>query len=625
MDLKYTKAEPTDAEKSVIDGFLCEQGLTGTFASQSDAERRMGSNSVAEVRAVRHLVLPGLHALQEQLGHISAGAINWLAVRLGQPAAEVYGTATFYSLFDFSEEAVATLHICDDLACRAAGKIDGLLQDLAAAGYPEDTPRNGMRWKRSPCLGLCAQNPAAYFTASENRSGTVAWLDLNEPVPPNTETALSLLQSGFENAAPRFLTLGLAGADPRRLADLITFTLKLDHYLEAGGFQTLKSVNALTPEQVIDEIERSGLTGRGGAGFPTGRKWRAVREETSAIRYLVCNADESEPGTFKDRTIIENNPYALIEAMAIAGYACGASKGWIYLRAEYPEAAARLRKALAEVQAAGLLSGSGTTDESGFDIELRIGAGAYICGEETALLNSIEGKRGEPRNKPPFPSVSGLFGKPTAVNNVETLINALWIAKQGAAAYREVGTPQSPGTRLFSISGAVVLPGLYEAAHGITLRQLIARAGGLPNGWQLRCVLLGGAAGVFVGPEELDIELSSEGARASKATLGSGVVMVFDTTSDMHAILHRIAEFFRHESCGQCVPCRIGTVRQQEALQRILNKETPLQEEMDLLAELDSVMRDASICGLGQTASSAIQSGIHRANLLNREGSNGDI
>ncbi len=623
MDLKYTQASPTPDEKNAIDGFLREQGIPDSFATLSDAEMRMGTSSVADVRVARQYVLPGLHSIQSQFGCVTPGAINWLAMRLGQPAAEVYGTATFYSLFEVAEDAVATLHICDDIGCRAAGTVDPLLNGLAVAGYPEDTPCNGARWKRSPCLGLCAQSPAAYFTTPGNSAGTIAWLDLDNAVRPNTETAISLLQTGLINAAPRLLSIGLAGADPPRLSTLIKFTLNLNLYLEDGGFQALKRARTFTPIQLIDEIDKSGLTGRGGAGFPTGRKWRAVLAEKSPIRYLVCNADESEPGTFKDRTIIENNPYSLIEAMAIAGHACGAKKGWIYIRAEYPEAAARLRKALAEVRTAGLIGAAGAENEIGFDIELSVGAGAYICGEETALLNSIEGKRGEPRNKPPFPSVSGLFGKPTAVNNVETLINALWIVKHGADAYREVGTAQSPGTRLFSLSGSVVAPGVYEAPHGITLRQLIVTAGGLPQGKQLRCVLLGGAAGVFVGLEDLDTELSSEGARAGNVTLGSGVVMVFDTSTDMRAVLKRIAEFFRHESCGQCVPCRIGTVRQEEALKRILHTETPLQEEIELLNQLGSVMCDASICGLGQTASSAIQSGIHRAKLLKSEGNNG--
>jgi len=317
---------------------------------------------------------------------------------------------------------------------------------------------------------------------------------------------------------------------------------------------------------------------------------------------MVCNADESETGTFKDRVLLEGDPFAVVEAMTIAGVATGCEHGYLYVRGEYPLARRRVENAVAQARERGLLGA-----EVGFDIEVRRGASAYICGEETALFNSIEGKRGEPRNKPPFPVQAGLFGKPTLVNNVETLVNVLVILNEGAAAFAATGTPESTGTRLFCLSGHVQAPGVYEVPMGTTLRELIGQAGGLHSGRTLQAVLLGGAAGSFVTEKQLDVPLSFEGTRAAGATLGSGAVMVLDDTADLHAILLRIAAFFRHESCGQCVPCRVGTKRQEEILQRMLAQRGN-GEEIKLLTEIAQAMRDASICGLGQTAASAIQS-----------------
>jgi NADH-quinone oxidoreductase subunit F len=333
--------------------------------------------------------------------------------------------------------------------------------------------------------------------------------------------------------------------------------------------------------------------------------------------YLVCNADESEPGTFKDRVIMEEDPFALIEAMTIAGFATGCERGYLYVRAEYPLATERLAHAIAEARRRGYLGDDVMGEGVRFDIELCRGAGAYICGEETALFNSIEGKRGEPRNKPPFPVQSGLFGKPTVINNVETLVNVPHILQAGGPAFAGVGTSGSTGTKLFCLSGCVTTPGLYEAPFGITLRQLIAKAGGVRDGRSLTAILLGGAAGVFVTPDELDMPLTFEGTRAAGATLGSGVIMLFDDTIDLHAIVLRIASFFRDESCGQCVPCRIGTIRQEESLHRLGHADGPttVEVELVLMRDLSQVMTDASICGLGQTAASAVQSAIRKLQL----------
>ncbi|MFD7335507.1 NADH-ubiquinone oxidoreductase-F iron-sulfur binding region domain-containing protein [Streptomyces violascens] len=384
----------------------------------------------------------------------------------------------------------------------------------------------------------------------------------------------------------------------------------LDDYRSQGGYTALRRAFALGPAGVIREVLDAGLVGRGGAAFPTGRKWEATARQAERVHYLVCNADESEPGTFKDRVLMEGDPYALVEAMTIAGYAVGAERGYLYLRGEYPRAHERLGHAIARARERALLGPDVLGQGYAFDIEIRSGAGAYICGEETAIFNSIEGQRGEPRSKPPFPVEKGLFGKPTAVNNVETLVNVLPILEHGAQAYARTGTATSTGTKLFCVSGNVARTGVYELPFGASLRELITLSGP-PE--RMRAILLGGAAGGFVRPDELDIPLTFEGTREAGTTLGSGVVLVLDDTVELPRILLRIAEFFRDESCGQCVPCRVGTVRQEEALHRIKGRTgAAAAGDIALLRDVGRTMRDASICGLGQTAWNAVESAIDR-------------
>ncbi len=391
----------------------------------------------------------------------------------------------------------------------------------------------------------------------------------------------------------------------------------IDSYVEHGGFKALRRAIEMGPESVIREVTDARLMGRGGAAFPTGRKWDSVAKMGVRPHYLVCNADESEPGTFKDRVLMEGDPFAVVEAMTIAGLAGGCEKGFLYVRAEYPRARHRIEGAVAQARARGLLGADVAGSGIAFDIEVRRGAGAYICGEETALFNTIEGKRGEPRNKPPFPVQSGLFGKPTLVNNVETLLNVLDIVLEGGAAFAATGTAESTGTRLFCVSGTVRAPGLYEIPMGTTLRALLDTAGGLPAGRKLQAVLLGGAAGSFVTESQLDLPLSFEGTRAAGATLGSGAVIVYDDTVELKPILLRIARFFRDESCGQCVPCRVGTMRQEEVLTRMLEgRHGDTDSDVMLLGDIARAMRDASICGLGQTAANAIASAVSQLKVV---------
>ncbi|MDX1449023.1 MAG: NADH-ubiquinone oxidoreductase-F iron-sulfur binding region domain-containing protein, partial [Acidimicrobiia bacterium] len=338
---------------------------------------------------------------------------------------------------------------------------------------------------------------------------------------------------------------------------------------------------------------------------PTGVKWRGVRDQPEGDKYVVCNADESEPGTFKDRVLMEGDPFALVEALTIAGVTLGAEQGYIYVRGEYPVATARLRNAIDQARAAGFLGNDVVGSGKRFDIDLRRGQGAYICGEETALFNSIEGYRGEPRQKPPFPTTHGLFGRPTVINNVETLVNVNRIVTDGGAGFAATGTKDSTGTRLWCLSGDVHRPGVYEVEFGATLGEVLDLAGGSTG--ELGFVMLGGAAGSLVTPEQLDVPLTFEDARAAGVSLGSGVIMAFSTDVDMVDIVRRIARFFRDESCGQCVPCRVGTVRVEEEVARVARG---IPVNVDLIDDLDLAMKDASICGLGHTAASVVRSAI---------------
>jgi NADH-quinone oxidoreductase subunit F len=563
--------------------------------------------------AERHQLLPTLHALQEHAGWISPGGLNYIARRLTIPPADVYGVATFYALFSVEPRAPRVLHVCDDVVCRCAGS-EALIATLTEQLGPAGTELDGSSWLPSPCLGQCDRAPAALVIESGespvereltavDASGLLAVMDGATPPPP---------RSGIPPQAgqPSLRLLSRIGqADPE----------SLDDYRAHGGYAALRRAFDLGPEGVIREVLDSKLMGRGGAAFPTGRKWDAVARQPRRPHYLVCNADESEPGTFKDRVILEGDPFSLIESMTIAAYATGCEHGYVYLRGEYPLAQRRLEEAIEQARQRGLLGESIFARDFSFDVELRKGAGAYICGEETAVFGSIEGYRGEPRNKPPFPVERGLFGQPTVVNNVETLVNVLAVVLEGGAAFAAVGTERSTGPKLFCVSGAVEQPGTYEVPFGTTLRELLELAGGLRAGSSLRAILLGGAAGSFVTPEDLDLPLTFEDTRASGATLGSGVVVAMDEHVDIGRLLMVIAAFFRDESCGQCVPCRVGTVRQEEAVARLVSGRTrgTVHDELALIAEIGEAMRDASICGLGQTASAAIESAIARLGVFN--------
>ena len=615
MDLHLMEAAPTAEERAAVDELLGppEVGREGGHQrTERDLRVVRGGH---EAREQRHLLLPALHALQASAGWISRGGLNYVCQRLSIPPAEAYGVATFYAMFSVEERPKTVVHVCDDLACLGQGGL-ALCEELTRDVGPEGSDGGGWTWLRSPCLGMCEQAPAVFAQrvggpeialgdADRASVDTIVPSDATITRPPELEAPQTHAPGGRE----RLRLLRRAGdVDPT----------SIDDYRAHGGYESLRTAIELGPEAVIEAVSDAKLLGRGGAAFPTGVKWQAVARQPARPHYVICNADESEPGTFKDRIVMEQDPFAVVEALTIAGLACGAETGYLYIRGEYPLATERLDHAIGEARRHGYLGEDVMGHGASFDIELRRGAGAYICGEETALFNSIEGKRGEPRNKPPFPVTHGLFGKPTAINNVETLINVLEVLRIGADAYAAIGTEGSTGPRLFCLSGHVERPGLYEHEHGVTLREVIEAAGGVRGGGELKAILLGGAAGGFVGPDMLDVRMTFEDAREGGYTLGSGVVMVFDESADLVDLCLRIARFFRDESCGQCVPCRVGTVRQEEALHRLVAGATigSVADELALIDDVAMVMRDASICGLGQTAANAIQSAISRLGVF---------
>ncbi|MBV8669244.1 MAG: NAD(P)H-dependent oxidoreductase subunit E, partial [Candidatus Eremiobacteraeota bacterium] len=531
MDAHFTDAQPTDAERGAVDTLLGvpQSRWEGGARTKADAQVALGGHTA---RNRRDQLLPALHAVNDRVGWISEGALNYICRRLTVPPADAYGVASFYGLFSTTPRPHRIIHVCDDLSCMAAGAEKNCAELEQRKQWPAGKPSQSGKttWLRSPCLGQCDRAPAALLSIA----GDTPHL---EPITKvDNGTTIAELMTELERTQPQTRVQASAVVLPqhqdpglrllRRIAHVTPTSL--EDYRAAGGYAALRRAIELGPAGVIGELTASKLMGRGGAAFPTGRKWEAVASEPARPHYLVCNADESEPGTFKDRILMEEDPFALVESMTIAALAGGCELGYIYIRGEYPLARERLMDAIGQARDAGLLGSRILGSALNFDIELRRGAGAYICGEETALFNSLEGLRGEPRNKPPFPVQRGLFGKPTIVNNVETLVNVLDIVVRGGAEFAKTGTPGSTGTKLFCVSGHVTRPGLYEVPFGITLRALLEVAGGVRAGRPLKAVLLGGAAGTFVSPDELDTPLSFEGVRAIGATIGSGVVIAFD-------------------------------------------------------------------------------------------------
>ena len=544
-------------------------------------------------------LLPALHAAQIVYGWLPQEVAAEVAQSLRVPLADVHGVIEFYSMFYNKPVGKKIIRVCTDPACGLMDS-DGLLKKLCKQYGLEPHqihPELDLTLEPSPCLGLCEQAPAVLTTEGDQSSVHLGADQVFRPVSV-VDGTIRLLTANCGNE-----------------------TASISQY---GRYQGFFKALQMRPDEVVAEIKASGLVGRGGAAFPTGIKWEGAAQAQADQKYVVCNADESEPGTFKDRILLLDDPHRTIEGMCIAAYGIGASKGYIYIRGEYPYIVPVLEKALDEARNAGYLGKDINNSKFSFDIEIRVGAGAYICGEETALFESIEGRRGFPRVKPPFPTTNGLFDKPTVINNVETLCNVPLIISKGSAEYRRIGTEKSPGSKLFCVSGDVVKPGLYEIEFGLTLRELLTMAGGVARKKSLKAVLFGGAAGAFATSENLDVRLTFEDLRSAGLPLGSGVVMVFDETRDIRDVLKRLGKFFAHESCGKCYPCQMGTQRQMEILDRIAEGNA-LPDDFVRLQDIGWTMTDASLCGLGQTAASAVLSAMKVWPGLFKEGQSSQV
>jgi bidirectional [NiFe] hydrogenase diaphorase subunit len=490
------------------------------------------------------------------------------------------------------------VNVCMDLACMSQGadQLREALEKVAA--------RSGKKVliRRTGCMGPCSSGPLVRVDPDETLYQRVnarhAEAIVNslgcEPVP-----ALQCdLNEHFEKQV-RVVLENAGHIDPE----------KIDDYISRDGYKALlTALTEMTPSGVIHRITESGLRGRGGGGYPTGLKWGTVAKAAGNLKYVVCNGDEGDPGAFMDRSVMEGDPHRIIEGMAIAAYAIGASKGYIYVRAEYPVAVSRLTTALRDARRRGLLGNNIGNTPFSFDIEIRLGAGAFVCGEETALLASVEGRRGTPRTRPPYPAVSGLWGKPTLLNNVETYANIAPILRHGSQWFASMGSERSKGTKVFALTGKISNTGLVEVPMGIKLREIIeVIGGGVPGGHTFKAVQTGGPSGGCIPAEMLDIGVSYDALVKVGSIMGSGGMIVMDDTSCMVNVARFFVEFCMTESCGKCIPCRAGTAQMHTLLSRICNGQATM-EDLDQLVSLCETIKETALCGLGQTAPNPVLS-----------------
>jgi NADH-quinone oxidoreductase subunit F len=538
----------------------------------------------------RTMLVPALLEAQRTFSHIPKEVAAKIGQALAIPLAEVTGVIEFYSMLYTQPTGETIIRVCTSPTCSARGGKALYKEILEICGLEKggSTPDGKYFIEKVACLGLCDKAPSALV--GDKAVGNSTPVQVLVPVD-DFDTQIY--------AQEAVITRRFGDIEPTRCED----------YINHGGFIGLRNALDIESDYICDFMSSSGLLGRGGAAFVTRTKWESASSEPAEPKYIVCNADESEPGTFKDRVLLENDPFAILEGMIISGFAVGAEKGFIYIRGEYPKAQQIFKQVISSAREKGFLGEEILGSDFSFDVELRSGAGAYICGEETALFESIEGKRGFPRLKPPYPTSKGLFGKPTVINNVETFANVSLMLRIGVDKYCTYGTPGSSGPWLFCVSGEVENSGLYEITQPVTLRELIKMAGGVLGGKQLQAVLLGGAAGKFVHPSQIDIRLTQEDTREAGLALGSGAVIVLSESVNLKSTLSDLGHFFSHESCGKCYPCQLGTQRQAEILDRILANQTR-SRDLERLKDIGWTMTDASLCGLGQTAASAVMSAI---------------
>ncbi|MBE6599535.1 MAG: NADH-quinone oxidoreductase subunit F, partial [Ruminococcaceae bacterium] len=506
--------------------------------------------------------------------------------------------------------------ICGGTGCTSSGSMvirEKLAEELKIKGLEEE-----VKIVQTGCFGLCALGPIMIVYPEGTFYSMVTPEDVPEIVEEHLLKGRIVERLVYTDEASKAAAAESDVAAPASLNDTAFYKKQhrvalrncgvinpesIDEYIAMDGYFALaKVLKEMTPEQVIDTISASGLRGRGGGGFPTGRKWQFARASVSDKKYVVCNADEGDPGAFMDRSVLEGDPHALIEAMAIAAYAIGADEGWVYVRAEYPIAVKRLQIAISQAREYGLLGKDIFGTGFNFDLNIRLGAGAFVCGEETALLTSIEGNRGEPRTRPPFPAVKGLWGQPTIVNNVETYANIAQIILNGPEWFASMGTETSKGTKVFALGGKITNTGLVEIPMGTTLREVVEEiGGGVPNGKKFKAAQTGGPSGGCIPASLIDTPIDYDNLIKIGSMMGSGGLIVMDEDSCMVDIAKFFLEFTVDESCGKCAPCRIGTVRLLEILNKITDGNGEL-EDLDKLEELANYIKSASLCGLGQTA-----------------------
>jgi bidirectional [NiFe] hydrogenase diaphorase subunit len=490
------------------------------------------------------------------------------------------------------------LNVCMDLACVSQGS--GELRDALIKAAEASNKKILVR--RTGCMGPCSSGPLVRVDPNEILYRRVKTSDVGPILDSLGGEPAAALQCDLREHFDQQLRVVLENAghiDPE----------KIDDYISRDGYKALlKALTEMTPNEVIQRLTESELRGRGGAGYPTGLKWGTVAKAGSDLKYVVCNGDEGDPGAFMDRSVMEGDPHRVIEGMAIGAYAVGASKGYIYVRAEYPIAVDRLTTGLREARRRGFLGNNICGTPFSFDVEIRLGAGAFVCGEETALLASIEGRRGTPKPRPPYPALNGLWGKPTLINNVETFANIPPILRKGSDWFSSMGAGRSKGTKVFALTGKIANTGLVEVPMGITLRKIIEGiGGGVPDGHAFKAVQTGGPSGGCIPNENLDLQITYESLVQAGSIMGSGGMIVMDDTSCMVNVARFFIEFCMTESCGKCIPCRAGTAQMHTILTRICSGQGTM-EDLDLLVDLCTTIKETSLCGLGQTAPNPVLS-----------------
>ena len=570
----------------------------------------LSENARSEIRRLmaqfpqrQSALLGALFVAQDEVGYLSPDALGDVAVVMDLPMSEITSVASFYHLYRFKPEGRHVIQLCTNISCqlRGCGRILDHLRRRLQVDVGETTADGAFTLKTAECLAACESAPV--MMVDTDRVGPVSENDVDSVLDQYT-------RASTPSASPPRPT-------PPPVAPQASMILRyihepdqgeLDAYRKRGGYEGLRRALGMSPDAVTDEVEKSGLRGRGGAGFPTGRKWKFIPKDPAIPRYVVINADEGEPGTFKDRTLLEGDPHRLLEGIAIASYAVGAKQAFIYLRREFHRARTGLEMALAQASGAGLLGRN--ILGSGYDLNVVVatGAGAYIAGEETSLLESLEGRRAMPRLKPPFyPAVRGLYSRPTVLNNVETLCHVAWILTEGVERYRQLGPPI-----LISVSGHVTRPGVYEVPLGTTIRQVIERAGGVRNGRSCKACFPGGSSSAILPASYLDTPMDYDALAKVDvygSMLGSGALIVMDDTTNMVEVVARTVEFYRDESCGKCTPCREGTMWLGQVLRRMLLG----QGRSEDLALLDSIARNMTgtcFCPLGESVPPAIYSSL---------------